>query len=517
MNRRTILLALAIGGGGSAYFVPWQGKDVAALAANANELYAVRSGDLRITIVENGTMVAKESQKVNTKHRNESKILMLIEEGKEVTEGEIVCKLDSAPLTQQVETIQLEILQTEANLKTARTELEIATVETAAAVDKAKAALDKSKKELEKYRDDEATIERRKLEVALKDAETEFNKKKKNTDDSAKLLEQNYIKKSELEDHRIAFERAVVQKDSAEAQLRMFDKYTFPMHMTDLETKVSDATRDVDTAQKRGESTMGQKTVAVQQMEKRLKVQNDQLKERQTDLENMTMKAPCPGIVVYGNPHEPWYRERIKVGQSVYGGMTLLTIPDLRIMQVKVQVHEADISKLKTGLVAGVTADSYPGLQLEGEVTKIATVANGNNEWGGSSAEVKKFDVEVTLKSPGVPLRPGISAKVEIHIETRENVLYVPLQSVFAEDGEQFCHVQPKDSAPEKRSIKLGKSNDNFMEILEGLLPGESVLLYNPLLPEGGDSKAKKAPEEKKEPAKEKEATPPGPGPKAGA
>lgn len=519
MNRKTILFALALGGGGSAWFVPWKTNDASAQRVGVHELYNVHRADMRITIVENGTMVAKESQKVTTKHRNESKILFLVEEGKEVAEGDEVCKLDAAPLTTQIEQIQLDILQTEANLKTARTDLEIQQVETTAAVKKAEVSLDRAQKDLQKYRDDEAKIERRKIEVTLKDAETEFVRKEKAYEDSKKLLEQNYIKKSELEDNKIAFERTAVQKDSAEAELRMFDKYSFPMKMTDLETKLADAERDVDTTKKRGESQLGQKTVGVQQVEKRLKVQQDQLKERNKDLENMTMKAPCPGIVVHGNPHEPWYRSNIKVGQSVYGGMTILTIPDLRIMQVKLQIHEADISKLKVGQLATVTADSYPGLQLEGEVSKIATVAGGNNEWGGGSTEVKKFDVEVTLKTQGVQLRPGISAKAEIHIETREQVLAVPLQSVFAEDGEQFCHVQPAEGPPQKRRIKLGKSNDNYMEIVEGIEAGEQVLLYNPLLPEGGDAKERQPGEEKAAPAKDtpKVGPAPGPSPKAGA
>ncbi len=481
---------------GCAFFVPWSRDAAAATPVAASELYTVQRGDLRITLVENGTMVAKESQKVRAKIRNESKILTLVEEGKEVAEGEIVCKLDAGPLTTQIEQIQLDILQTEANLKTARTELEIQEVEAAANVRKAEVAYDKAQKEAEKYRDGEAPQARRKLEVAVKDAETKFNRMRKNLQDSEKLLEQNYIKKSELEDHELAFESAQVQLESAKTEFTLYDKYTFPMTMADHETKVADAKREVETATKRGQSSLGQKQVAVQQVEKRLKVQQEQLKERKEDLENMTLKAPCPGIVVYGDPHEPWYRERVKVGNQIYGGHTLLTIPDLRVMQVKLQVHEADISKLKPGLGATVTADSYPGMLLHGEISKIATVANGNSDWGNST-EVKKFDIEITLKTEGLQLRPGVSAKVEIHVDVREQALYVPLQSVFAEDGAHWCHVQPPGKTPEKRKITIGTANDNYMEIVDGLTAGDQVLLYNPLLPEigpGGDDK-KSAPQ----------------------
>ena len=633
---KTIIVVGGLAVAGGAFFVPWSSHEAGAGEPSARELYTVRRDDLKVTITENGTMVAKQSQKLVAKVRGEAKLLFLIEEGKEVPEGEVVVKLDNTQIKSQVEQTQLDILQTEANLKTAKTELEIQQVESAASLTKAKTALERAKKEIEKYVDGESPQQRKKLEVELKDAETTYNRTKKELEDCKKLLEQNYIKKSELEDTQIKFDRAAVQKESAQVGLSMFDKYTFPMMMVELEVKRADAERELQTAEKRSESTLGQKTVNVQQVEKRLKVQNDQLKERQKDLENMEIKAPCPGIVVWGDPHEPWYRGQLKVGGQIWGGQTVMTIPDLRVMQVKLQIHEADISKLKVGLRATVTTDSFPGVQLEGEVTKIATVAAGTENYYGGSSEVKKFDVEITLKESalgegavkdatakaetpkegtkadtptestakdatakagtptegtakdattkaetptdgtakdatakaetptegtakdatakaetpkddapkdatakaetpkdatpkdGTPkdvaakadtpkegtkkeghrMRPGISAKAEIHIETRTQALFVPLQSVFAEDGVQYCHVHVPGGPPVKRKVQIGTSNDTYLEILDGLAEGEKVLLYNPMLPESGD-----APKKDKKPD---EPPPPATGPKQG-
>lgn len=490
-----ILIALLLAIGGGALLWPWASQTAEAKAVSG-DVFHVRRGDLPVAITENGTMVAKESQKITAKIESQSKILSLVEEGKQVAEGDEICKLDDAEVKKQVEQVEMEILTSEANLKSARTELEIQQVENQANLAKAKVALERATKEVEKYRDGEAPQERRKLEIALKDAQTEFNRKKKDLEDSQNLLKQNYIKKSELEDHQIAFERAQVQKEGAEVALQMFDKYTFPMAMTDLQTKLADADRDVANAEKRGESTLGQEQVAQQQAEKRLKMQQEQLGKRKEDLDHMVLKAPCPGIVVYGDPHDPWYRERIKVGGEIYGGFTVMTIPDLREMQVKLQIHEADISKLKLTLPATITTDSYPGLSLEGTVTKIASVANSGNDWSGNT-EVKKFDVEVTVTPPkDIQLRPGISAKCVIHVENRQQTLFVPLQSVFAEGGSQWCHVQVPDKPPEKRAIKLGTSNDTYVEILEGLAEGDAVLLYNPSLPDARDKDdAAKAPD----------------------
>ncbi|MBL8754097.1 MAG: efflux RND transporter periplasmic adaptor subunit [Planctomycetes bacterium] len=499
MNR-VFLVGVAVVGGLGLAFVPWRGA-AAAGGVPAIELYTVRAADLHVTLVETGTMVAKDSQRVRTKIRGESKIEFLIEEGKEVKEGDVVCKLDSAPLQKEIDEIKLQILETEANLNSARTEADIQKVETAAAVEKAKVALDKARKEAEKYRDGDAPQERRKFEVELKDAETKFNRAQKNLDDSQKLLDQNYIKKSELEDHKLAFEAAEVNKERAQAGLAMFDKYTFPMTQTDHAQKVADAEREVATAEKRGASTRGQKDVAVQQVTKRLQAQKDQLDEREKDLANMTLKAPCPGLVVHGDPQE-WYRERFKVGSTVWGNQTILTIPDLRVMQVKLQIHEADIAKVKLGQKASITTDSYPGVVLAGEVKKIATVANSNGDYGGNS-EVKKFGVEVVIATPDVQLRPGISAKVEIHVDVRPNALSVPLQCVFTEDGVAYCLRLGADGKPERHRVTTGLANDNFMEITDGLAAGDAVMLHNPLLDAGGGGGSAPKPEAKdvKEPA----------------
>src|SRR5262249_36810954 len=154
---------------------------------------------------------------------------------------------------------------------------------------------------------------------------------------------------------------------------------------------------ELETAEKRSKAKLNQKEADVLQADKRIKRLKQQLDERRKDIENMTMKAPCPGILIYGDPREPWYREQVKLGGTIWGGNTLMTIPDLRVMQVKIEVHEADINKLKVGQPTVVTMDTYPGLTLHGEVSRIANIAAGGNSWQGQSSEVKRFDVEILL------------------------------------------------------------------------------------------------------------------------
>lgn len=482
-------VAVALLGGGGFWW--WNASDdgAASAASISNDgLFSVKRGDLPIALTENGTLVAKESQKIVPTFRGNGKITFIVEEGKQVVEGEELCKFDTTQLQQQIDQSQLEITKAEADLSTAKTELEIQGKENESNIKKARIALEKAGKDQEKYTEGDVPQEQRTLEIAIKEARTAFQKAERNVQDSQMLYEKNFINKSELERDQQEFERAQITLEKAEKNKELFEKYTLPMTLRDKVTALEDTTLGLETAEKRATSTLRQKEVAVEQAQKRLDKLNDQLKKNQEEMEKMILKAPCPGIVIYGDPRYSWYGmdQNMKVGGEIWGGNTLFTIPDLRVMQVKLQVHEADINKIKQDMAARVTMETYSGLLLAGKITKIAAIASGaSNPWEGNQ-EVKKFDVEITLESTAeVELKPGISAKAEILIDTRKDAIYVPLQCVFLESGKHWCYVLDAQRQPQRTEVKPGLSNDNYLEVLEGLAPDQLVLLYNPSVPTG--------------------------------
>ncbi len=444
-------------------------------------LFAVRRGTLTVTITENGSLMAKNSEKITAETERGGKISFLVEEGKTVAQGEVLCKLDTTELETAQQQLSLEVVKTQADLDTARTELEIQKSENAASVEKAKIALTKAEKELEKYTDGDAPKEQRTLEVAIKEAETKHSRSKKKFEDSKRLLEQEYINRSQVDQDEIEFERAEIELVSARRNLEIFNMYTLPMALTDKEAAVTDAKRSLDNAEKRAVSTLRQKEVGVESAESRLTALKKQLEEIRKEIDHFTIKAPLPGIVLFGDPQQPWYRTEIKLGAQIWGGQTLFTIPDLRVMQVQVQIHEADINVIKEGQSTTVTMDTYPGLVLKGTVSKIAQVAGGGR--GSEFNEVKRFTVLVTLDSTQErTLKPGISAKASIFVEERKDVLYVPLQCVFLEDGVQHCYRKRDGGPPEKVTVTADISNDTYTQVTAGLEEGDRVLMYNPQL-----------------------------------
>ena len=143
-------------------------------------------------------------------------------------------------------------------------------------------------------------------------------------------------------------------------------------------------------------------------------------------------------------------------------------------MQVACEVHEIDVDKIKVGQDVDVRMDAYPDLMVSGRVEKVGQMARQTGRWWMS--DVKVFDVEVVLESNDPRLKPGMSARVTIHIDRLDDVLTAPVDAIFEEERQYYCYVL--QSRTRKRvKVTPGKSNDSFVAITDGLEEGDVVVL----------------------------------------
>lgn len=151
-------------------------------------------------------------------------------------------------------------------------------------------------------------------------------------------------------------------------------------------------------------------------------------------------------------------------------GQTLLLMPDLAKMQVKIGIHESFIDRMRPRLAAQV---SLPDQTLCGEVSSVASVAEPGGEWNGN---VVKYDTIVKL--PSVQgLKPGMSAEVEVILDRHTDVLTIPVAAVVETAKGAFCWVRTAAGA-ERRSLQLGDTNDVFTVVKAGLQEGDEVVLH---------------------------------------
>lgn len=441
-------------------------------------LFRARKDNLLITVKENGYLKAKNSEKIIPKFKREGVIMSLVEEGKQVTEGDVLVEFDKTDLQNQIDELENKLIQYETEHEAAVAGLEIQKKDNTAQIQKAELAFDLAKKTLQKYVEGDAPNARRKANLEVERSESEHQRAKDKYDQVPSLLAEGFLTIEQKEEERIRLREAEIKLENARTELELLEKFTRPMEMAQKESDVRDKEREARRTEENAKINVKEKEARVTQATRQVQSTKNRLKKLKEEFDHMTIKAPKDGVVMYGDPKQPWNNDNIKVGGRVWNGMTLLTIPDLSEMQCLVEIHEADINKVLDGQHVDITVDTHKGQQFTGTVTKVAKVASSSNWWSRAGSN-KQFPVEVTMEMNDVELRAGITGKVEIRIEELEDVLVIPIHSVHNEEGDVFCFIQNGEDV-ERKNLELGKNNEHYVEVKEGLQEGDRVLLFDP-------------------------------------
>ncbi len=457
----------------------WTGSDEKADLPRDEALFTVKQDVLKITIAEDGYLKAKHSLNLKPKFRRGATITWLIDEGTEVKEGDILVEFEKTEVQTQIDDLENSLIQYETELEAVKAELAIQERDNVASLEKAELGLEISEMILERFEKGEAPNQLHRLKLAVKKAQSRHDRAVEQFEQVPALAEEGFFTKIQVEEERLKVEEAQIDLENAQKDLELFETYTFKMDVIQKNADVKDAQRTLVNAKEKTEINLKEKQARVTSRQRQVTSTTVRLDKLKKEFEEMTMKAPRVGIVHYGDPARPWRREEIKVGNSVYSGITIITLPDLSEMQVMISVHEADIDLVKEEMDVIITVDAAKGHSFSGKVTKIASVASSDG-WDENS---KQFRIEVTMEPGEIKLRAGISARAEIQVEEIPDVIQVPIHAVIAEGGEHFCFVYEAEDVM-KRIVKVGKNNNHFVQVLEGLAVGERVLLYDPR--EGG-------------------------------
>ena len=227
------------------------------------------------------------------------------------------------------------------------------------------------------------------------------------------------------------------------------------------------------------------------------------------DLGKTTIIAPMDGVVSLLNVKKG---ERV-AGNSFNVGTEILRIANMDKIEVRVDVGENDIPKVKLGDSALVTIDAYSDRKFKGLVTQIASSNNGASSQSALAAttnDVTQYKVYVRLLPESYidllgkgtfPFRPGMSATADIQTKTQVNVLSVPINAVTTRDKKDIVvnkdeketsdinapapslddldvvvFVLGVDGKVKKVPVKTGIQDINYIEITEGLKEGDEVV-----------------------------------------
>lgn len=183
----------------------------------------------------------------------------------------------------------------------------------------------------------------------------------------------------------------------------------------------------------------------------------ESLKEK---LSKSEVKAEMDGVVALA---------AIRPGQAAAEGLQAVSLINDRQLEATAYLNELDAVKVKTGMEAIITGDSFDE-ELAGTVVFVSPIA------APADPASRDASVEIRVEPANVPetLRPGLSVALEIVLPAEPEVL-VPLAAVRY-SGEQAFVFEAMDGIAVRRDVTVGKDDGQMVEILSGLAPGDKVI-----------------------------------------
>lgn len=167
-------------------------------------------------------------------------------------------------------------------------------------------------------------------------------------------------------------------------------------------------------------------------------------------------------------------------------GSTLLTVTPHKTMELTITLDEQDIAKITPGMTAKVKVEALRGKEFQAEVTDVA-ISGTNN--GGSSKFTAKLQLDAVTD-----MLPGMSASAILELETREDILILPVAAVCELDGKMVVYTGLDEDGKEPANpveVVTGISDGESVEILSGVNAGDTVYyLYYDTLEEDASAQA---------------------------
>lgn len=399
----------------------------------------VSRSDLVITVLEDGNIESASNVDIKCEVAGGSVILSIVPDGTLVAKGDKIVELDSSTIEDQIN--QQKIVFEKAVAARIQVEKELSAAKIA----------------VQEYIEGTFVKEHQAVEAQIKIALENMRSSENSLQHTQRLARKGYVTPLQLEAQRFAVDRAKLDLDTAQTAKTVLEKFTKAKMLEDLQSK-----RDSAEARWRAEQAA-------------CDLEEQRLKRFQTQLEKCVILAPQDGMVIYANEMSgsrgsSSSQARIEEGAPVRERQSIIRLPDLSQMQVKVLVHESKVEQLAPGQRAQV---KLLDRTFQGAVRNVANQPEPSSFF---SSNVKEYAAYVRIEGEVKDVRPGMTAEVEILIGERKNVIAVPVQAVVEQGRKTFCWVREAGKI-ERRPVVIGASSSERIEIKDGLAVGDELLL----------------------------------------
>ncbi|PYU79986.1 MAG: hypothetical protein DMG50_21840 [Acidobacteria bacterium] len=297
------------------------------------------------------------------------------------------------------------------------------------------------------YLDKKSSYENLVGQVAQKQAEEDIARAK---DDTAMKQAEDELKRAQLELQR----NEIVSRIDAEKNQEALDE-------AQVTLKQLKQTYEL----KRAASAS---TIRIQEIQRDRAL--EAMRYAQGNAAKMVVHSPMEGVVVYNTIWLGGRMGTVQQGDQVRPGVPFLQVVDPSRMEVRVELNQVDVLKIHLGQRAQMHLDAYPGMTLPAVLEEFSPLGHT----GQFTEAVRSFAALFSVQGTDPRLLPDLSAALDLDLNTQNNVLVVPWQSIGAEADHPFVWLKSTGSF-EKRAVQMGPRNDLEAVVVSGLKEGDII------------------------------------------
>lgn len=277
--------------------------------------------------------------------------------------------------------------------------------------------------------------------------------------DLERVASQNGVQEADraldVESKRAAFRRAEIDADVPEGILPKRDYLEKQLAARRAKVELDKSEEALATLRKTAEMDLAVKRLALEKLRRTVKAAEDSIGQ-------MTLRAPSDGTVILGEHAQEG--RKLQEADEVFMGFAVARVSASLARRVRAWLADVDDGRVTLGMSARVFLDAHPERQFEGEIVEIAPVARAPSD----RSQRRMFQVMIELRHAETDLlRPGLSARAEVVIDTKKGALLVPRGAIDLQGARPHVVLASGEGA----DVRLGPCSGDVCVVAAGV-PG---------------------------------------------
>jgi len=407
-----------------------------------------------------------------------AKIEMIDDDGTIVKKGDVITKLESKENEDELESKEMELGISKNELTLLEQNFSADMVKYASSVTLAEKDVQLQKLELKKLIDGATKEELDKLHLEIKLAQRALKFSKENLEQSNILFKKGFTQKKDILEKELDVAQKEKDLEIANAEYKITKDGNTETEKQIARLKLKQAENNLANAEKIKDLEIKKYKLEKEKQEVKIDANVSSVNKLKTLISDASIKAPVNGTVVLNKIFTDQGLAKPKVGDRVGRGMAFISVANLDDFNIKTEVPEQYIGKIKKGLPCNITISTLKGKKFKGNISKIGFFAKDKSNIFQQysnyiEGESKVFELEIELLEKDALFKPGMSVDVHISLKDLNSVIVIPNKAIYKETSKNYVILENG----EKRYIEISETNKDESVVKSGLNVGEKIII----------------------------------------